>query len=614
MSTALVIAGRELRDKTRIFITALILALVPFAVTLVPASKGWGRPTIVALVGGMLSLAMALGLAIALGASTIGRELSDRRLSFYFSKPVSPAAIWIGKAAASILTALACFAIISTPALIFSSDTWNATWTMTRKELLLSIAVAVIVLFLVSHALSTMIRSRSALLGIDVLLLAATVVALLLLARPLVLGGAAQLLKIFVLVMTGVLTLILAIVPIVQLAQGRTDIRRNHLALSRVLWPAVAAVLLLAGGFIAWVVLVGPSDMEELHHTSSSGGRWFFAAGRAANRGDYHASFLVSGETGKWQRLPSPPWWSSVFSRDGRTLAWLATKNTPPSLARKLELLVWRPDTEARPRETNLHVGQQILLTDDGSRLATITTGGIAVHDLQRDALLASARGLNPDAAHVAMFVRPDLIRIWEHQSPAHAVLIYELDVARKTLTKTGQAEADTTYHSLSANADGSRVLLSKEGIVIDGRTGATLYRVPVSPKPRRSTMLSDGTVVVPDHTTRRIRIYGPDGRQTADVAVPGNPFSLVSAELAGGKIAVTTIRPRQKGYSMLVLDVKRGVIERETEGLSGPIVPWYVLDPRIPLLERDVPVVTYGGGAQLVLWDWTTGKQRGVV
>jgi hypothetical protein len=383
-----------------------------------------------------------------------------------------------------------------------------------------------------------------------------------------------------------------------------------------VLWPAIAMVLVLAAGFIAWVVLVGPADMEELHQSSTSSGRWFFATGKAANRGDYHSSFLVNAQTGKWQRLPSPPWWSSVFSRDGRTIAWLSTNRTaaPGGYARTLELLVWRPDTEAKPRETSLRAGRQILLADDGSRLATITDEGIAVHDLTRDALLASARGLNNRAAHMAMFVRPDLIRIWEHNSPARAVVIYELDIARKTLTKTGQAETDATYHSLSANADGSRVLLSKEGIVIDGRTGATLYRVAPSPKPRRAAMLSDGTVVVPDGTTRNLRIYAPDGRQTADIAVPGAPFLLVSSELAGGKIAVTSVRSGQNRFSILVVDVKRGIIERRTEGLSGPMMPWYAVDPRMPLVAPDVPVVTYGGDANLVLWDWTNGRQRGVV
>ncbi|HEX6158560.1 MAG TPA: hypothetical protein VF111_00240, partial [Thermoanaerobaculia bacterium] len=67
---------------------ALILAVLPFAATLAPAMRGWDKAMIVGFFGGMLGVALGLGLAIALGATTIGRELSDRRLSFYFAKPV----------------------------------------------------------------------------------------------------------------------------------------------------------------------------------------------------------------------------------------------------------------------------------------------------------------------------------------------------------------------------------------------------------------------------------------------------------------------------------------------------------------------------------------------
>ena len=59
-------------------------------------------------------------------------------------------------------------------------------------------------------------------------------------------------------------SVILAVAPAWQLAHGRTDARRGHAALSRFVWVGLGAVLLVAAGYVAWVVSADPADLREV--------------------------------------------------------------------------------------------------------------------------------------------------------------------------------------------------------------------------------------------------------------------------------------------------------------------------------------------------------------
>jgi hypothetical protein len=81
-SGTLVIAARELRANTRIFFISAVFAALPFLASLLPSARG-DRAGVIVVFGGFLSIAVGFGLAVAQGISTIGRELSERRMSFY---------------------------------------------------------------------------------------------------------------------------------------------------------------------------------------------------------------------------------------------------------------------------------------------------------------------------------------------------------------------------------------------------------------------------------------------------------------------------------------------------------------------------------------------------
>lgn len=608
MSHALVIATKELREKGRIFTLAVILAVLPFLASQVPAMRGWGKPMIIAFFGGMIGIALGLALAIGQGSTVIGRELSERRLSFYFTKPVSPAAVWFGKALAGIFTALACFAIITVPAFIVAGDVWGTAWTVTRAELIGVVAMAVVALFLVSHALSTMVRSRSALLGLDLALLVASGFALSAMIRPLLQGNALQVVLWLGAAMGIGLTILLATAPVWQLAKGRTDLRRNHVALSRVVWIGVAALMLVAGSYTWWVTHPSPSDIVRGSVGQAPGGQWLHAEGETRNRADYSAGFLYDTKSGKHLRMPLA-WYGATFSADGRTVVLISGDVARPQKLDERTVYLAKLD-EANPqlRATRMPAGRATVLSDDGKRMVTIERGMISVHDVERESMLVSARGLQDRAAHAMMFVGPGLVRIWQHATPAKGVEIFELDVARKSLTKTGEAEANVRYDGLTASADGSRVLLGESGLVIDGRTGATLQRFARTTR-LGTAFLRDGRMVIAERGAK-VHVLDAQGAVVRTIALPAAKYVKTGAELPGGRIAVTTSDEIPARYTTYIVDVNRGAIEHRIEGYAASH-PWYSADPRTPSLGEGVPLAVYGRERGIRLWDVRSGSAK---
>ena len=90
MRHALVIARREIAEKRFVLFAALAFAALPFLLAAIPIARGSGGPRdVMDIVAGLLCIGFTLALALILGANVIGRDLSENRLSFYFSRPVS---------------------------------------------------------------------------------------------------------------------------------------------------------------------------------------------------------------------------------------------------------------------------------------------------------------------------------------------------------------------------------------------------------------------------------------------------------------------------------------------------------------------------------------------
>jgi hypothetical protein len=605
MSTAIIVATREIRERSRLFIVAVAVAILPFAIALVPAVRG-NRPHVIMLLGAGMAFNYACAVAVAMGVSTIGRDLTEKRLSFYFSKPISPLALWTGKAGASLLVAVACALIVAVPSYLAAHDAWRTAWITGGGRFAAAVPLLLLLFFFGSHVLGTVTRSRSILLALDFVLAVGTVVTIASILRPILLAGGGSVSLMLAAALGAAFLTILAVAPVWQLAKGRTDIRRSHLELSKFLWSAVAIVLLAAFAFLFWLRGVSASELVEVRDVQQSpAGGWAFVTGLGAHRGDFHSTFLMNAKTGRTMRLAGPPWSGVRWSRDGRVASWMQPVAVWPQQG-ICELYVQSVD-EAESVATGIQarIYGRFILSDDGSRAAVANGGVIAVHDLRTHRVLAAASGFD-DYRPLIFFVTNDVLRVIDYPSISHkniaTVRVSDLDVRTRKLTRYGHREIATQPGPISVSQDGSRMFLRISGEIVDGRTLATIVKIVPSAN-WGSMMLNDGSVVVVDRTNGvRLRFFDRDGAARGELALPNLRIAAVSGETTGGKLLVSGTGASPEERSMLVVDRARLVIERTEPNVKGPTPQWYV-DPRTPRYEANQPFAGIDKTGKLKIW-----------
>jgi hypothetical protein len=611
MSRTLMVASRELRERTRVFLMAAAMAILPFATALAPAARG-NRPMIIAGVAFGAAIMLTTGLAVALGASTVAGDLASRRMSFYFSKPLSPWSIWFGKVIAALASIAICFAIIVTPAFLVTGSEWKRSFAGTNALLLVAGIAAV--LFFVTHALSTMVRSRSALIGVDFVMAAFSAGATFLIVRPLLIGGstlAFTVLRIIAITILG----ILVFAPIWQLAIGRTDIRRSHAALSRAIWVPIAILLIAFGAYAAWVVHVDPSDLKTIETVlQAPGGNSVFLSGNARGRGDYRASFLIDPNSGRHERIASLPWWGVEYSEDGKVVAYLQ----PTLRMADAELYTKRVDVpNAPPVATGIRkAGSAFAISPDGSRIAVLNDETISLYDATGHRVIASARREYRATTHAAFFLGPDVVRVYQSPRGSRQVDIFELDARTKSFVKTGSLQSNSPYGGIRLSHDATRLLVPRTGAVADARTGAMIAQLPVTTSSSfAAAILTDGTVAVMKREQPKgtdLFLFAPDGTQKSGLIVPTR-FCWISGETDSGKLIVIgydrvmDAGDSGRGRTMFVIDPHRGVIERALKDLKGPVPTWG--DPRAHVFRANEKLTAMNADGDLVTWNAATGE-----
>ena len=613
MRTAMVIAAREMREKVRLLVMCAAFAVIPFTIALLPSSRGH-EPELIATGAAYLATALGLGIAVTLGGSTVVRDLAERRMSFYFTKPVGAASIWVGKAAASILVSIACFAVIAVPAMLATPKAWANQWRAVTMPVVWIISFMV-VLFLVSHAMGTMVRSRSPLLGLDFVLLVVAAAALYLILRPLLVAMAVGALKTIALGVAAAVVLVLAVAPVWQLANGRSDIRRSHAALMRFLWPGIAIVQLLAGGVVMWVVGVEPGDVEVRSVRQPSGGPLMLVAGRAPRRGDYEAAFLIDRTAGHVRRLSGWSAWSAQLSDDGRVAVWME----PDGMFR---ISSFELHSTKGPSGITVTAAHSFELSADGRRIATMNGTLLAVYDLATGKLLGSAGGFDGRARHRMFFVSPDVVRVLEHRPSvevAAPLRIFEYDLRARSLRKTGERMVAAPRDAISVSrGDGSTIFVRSAGLILDGRTAETTGTIPREDV-ASAAVLHDGTVAVVTQSGegRLIRTYDRTGAHRAAAALPGADWAIIAGETDNGRLLVVgregSFHPGRAPSgepSMFVVDLAKGSVESKVDGVRGPMPQWSP-DPRLDRYASGQDFAAVDREGRLVAWSLARPEPR---
>jgi ABC-type transport system involved in multi-copper enzyme maturation permease subunit len=270
--------GREISERRAIFVVALAAGFIPL---LVSFATGWSKPDapeLRILVAFILASTLSLALALLGGAETVAGETRDKRISFYFSRPIPSGAIWAGKLLAAIFDTLAAAVLAFGPAWLAGRGKTRGLlgFDVSAGQTLLGAVVLAFLLVLLSHAVATIARLRSPWAALDVLLASAVVAFAAILLRTLSrvaatrdldgtdpVGNAA-----IALAAAAFLALVLA--SFVQVAEGRTDARRAHGAFSVVLFGILGLAVALLGGYTAWAASSKPADRGQIRSNAGA--------------------------------------------------------------------------------------------------------------------------------------------------------------------------------------------------------------------------------------------------------------------------------------------------------------------------------------------------------
>jgi hypothetical protein len=273
------------------------------------------------------ALAAAWGVALLMGGSVMSRDLADGRLAFFFARPVAWWSIAGGKLLAALLLSIAAPIAGLLPTLVVdwspAQDAASLGQMLAGGGLALKLTLLV-ALVCFGHVASVVYRARSTWAAVDFLLLGACAwggVWLFYAFKRLGIGIGPPPPSSWILLLP---LLLVAAVPVAasvaQVAVGRSDLRRGHVALSIAFWSGVLAWLVALGALLVRERAVTPATLFSRGISGAApDGRLVRLLG---NPNRLHtASFLFDTATGRAQRVGRGT--SPAFSEDGRTAAWL---------------------------------------------------------------------------------------------------------------------------------------------------------------------------------------------------------------------------------------------------------------------------------------------------
>jgi hypothetical protein len=457
---------REVSDRRDLLLVALAAAAIAWLMPLLPGLQSYDPVDVRDVSSSTLALALGWGIAIGLGATVFGSDLSAGRFGFYFARPVRGLAVWCGRSAAALMLVLAAETLIVLPSLlIHGNDGLNlgvdGGW-------LLAIAFfgVPVMLFLAAHTASIMLRARTAWLFLDLIgIVAAGFVAWETL-RPFLWIGAEIALWVIGGALFIALLLALAIAGTVGTVTGRCDLRRTHGALSLTLWSVLAVTMGAVAAYGGWLRGFEPRDVDRVEVLSvSPTGEWVEVFGWAPGRLDVRRRFLISTSDGRWLVNPDQRSWHMrdqglwffrrrvwgwnpmMFSTDGSRAAWLgAGRGGEPRALRYVALD--GVEMEAVSTKMLLEPGTTFELSPDGAQVAVMEEGTLSIYELAGERLLTAVRLPENLRGSTMFFLDVDMIRLYGRspEREGRLIRIAEVRVPSGEILRTGEVAGPPDY------------------------------------------------------------------------------------------------------------------------------------------------------------------------
>lgn len=614
------VARREIEEKRFVFAAAAVAALVPFAVPFARGLHGAAAQDAREVVTVLLTGVFLLGLGVVLGGSAVSRELADRRIGFYFSRPVPALSIWGGKLLGSCLLIAATTAVILLPAWIAGGLHFSSI--DTPASALPAITVAAILFVPVLDAASIAVRSRSPLLVLDIGFLVASSLILYAVYQRLLGAFALEAFSRGARVLAPLLAASVLAAGYAAVALGRTEIRSAHRALSGTLWGMTGLGVLAFAAWAAWVLAASPRNLSQISAAlPASRGSWIVVQGEARGA---EPAFLFEPTTGRYLRAGAS-WRWPLISPDGRSAAWFE----PFGPEAPFHVVTWQlSDPLSRPARTTLSFAgtPRVFLSEHGERLATIKNNLLSIYDLASGASLGSANLGQAVGQPRGFFVGPDLFRVYldlsGYRAPAiiPGLEILEFNLSTKTLQRTGRVE-EANSPAWSASPSGSLLLVRERSRLTlrDGRSGALVTALVQGRGLGRFVSGEHPVVGVVSESGVRLEVFAPDGRRERTIPIPARDRVALGGEIAAGRLVVAAggTSAQSLNRAIFLVDLSSGEVQRVADGLF-PVAHFAVWNSNQPNYQAEpgseATKLFYGPGGSLVHFDPLTGERRTIL
>jgi hypothetical protein len=581
LKNILTIAKNEIKSRLSLVGAAAVISLFPILFPTVGKTLGLTSDySDVGVIAYAILLCCAVGFSLLVGASTLGSDLTNRRMSFYFVRPLSSLNVWGGKVLGALALVFGSGLITIAPSFIFFAESTKQFFTLTSILTYMSITLFFLGLGLVA---GIFFRSRSYILGLDLALLPIT----------LVLGGIAFIRIVmayrgsyfleqiglsknfdpFAVILIGI-SLIMIVSTGVGLAVGRTDIKKVHRALSAGLWGLMMTFVLSGLTFSQWVVSAKPKDLVQLHSGYvSSADKWIVVSGRAWGRGEYTATFLLNPKTNDYVRMTDVV--ELNISQDGSKAVWLEKKGV---LSEEFQVVKMDLKEEvANPIYTDIRFPYSVgcELSKDGSLLLTTREKLITVFDLNNGKELSTVHIPNNAKWLVkATFLNPELVRFYfrsQDNNNKTPIQIFELQLKDKQFTQVGQFEMERFGYFWKISPDGERFIVGST--VYNGKTGEKLLDLGDSKLERRLQFLEGNKYALVEHYAgeAKLKIFSESNLEEKVISLGRADSAYVSNQLNENEIIVNVCPSLQTNYykwNIAVVNLKTGEMSLKGENL----------------------------------------------
>lgn len=507
MNAFIAITRRDLTERRMIFVAALVAGFIPFLVQALRHTAGNSGVEARNVVAALLACAVLPSLALMLGGTMIGRDLSERRLSFYFARPINPATLWFAKLFSAFVSVGLTAALLTGPVVLVAHPTIPGPWSVDSGLPLLMTIITLVALIVFGHAFSTSVRSRSRWIAVD--FAAAIIVGSLgwLAIKRIVFTSAFDVARVLMVVSLIVTILSFIAAGAWQLVRGRADKVQSHRAMSIALWTLLAGSAVLINVYTMWFVHVAPNDLKRIvQFDGPANGDWIWLRGVAAHRGEQFLPVFAYnvrdgrsfGCSGRCEDMS--------ISADGRKAVALTAEFSGPNAIRTLYVAdLTQPKPELRATSFTTHMYGDATMSPDGTRVAVVGDRVVSIYSIADDRTLATVS--IPQQRAQASFIDNEHVLISQHAASSVSLSIF--DVAHRAMrTFANVAIAPNTPVVLRGDRALGRVLLEwkhpnadNSGTITELReydlaTGAQTFARSIDAKNNAwAVHLADGTI-----------------------------------------------------------------------------------------------------------------------